>query len=205
MHRARTLRALAAAVLLGVAGGTVGLARAASPAVDPGPTPRAQCGPGSKPETAGQGRVPASDAASGRATQGYTCNTELLSHYGRFGGYRVHRYVDTAGHECAFYDSTLLFPTNTLAAPGKSPGVFVLDMHDPAHPVQTATLTTPAMLSPHESLNLNTKRGLLVADMGNPVTTVGWVDIYDVSQHCLHPTPKPSTRLGILDHEGTFS
>src|SRR5207237_618971 len=113
--------------------------------------------------------------------------------------------VDTARHDCAFYASTLLFPTNTLTTPTKSPGAFVLDMADPAHPVQTATLTTPAMLSPHESLNLNAKRGLLVADMGNPVTTVGWVDIYDVSQDCRHPMLKSSTPLGILGHEGTFS
>ena len=204
-RRTRTLRVLAVALLLGTAAGTVGAAHAADPPIDPGPTPKAQCGPGSRPETSTQGRVPASDVATGRAAQGYTCNTELLSHYGRFGGFRVHRYVDTAGHDCAFYDSTLLFPTNTLTTPTKSPGAFVLDMADPAHPVQTATLTTPAMLSPHESLNLNAKRGLLVADMGNPVTTVGWVDIYDVSQDCRHPMLKSSTPLGILGHEGTFS
>jgi hypothetical protein len=204
MRRAVALRALAAALLVVGAGG-VRMANAAGPAVDPGPTPSAQCGPGSKPETGIQGRVPAADIASGRAAQGYTCNTEMLSHFGRAGGYRVHRYVDGAGHECAFYDSTLLFPVNTLATPAKSPGVFVLDMADPAHPVQTATLSTPAMDSPHESLNLNVKRGLLVADMGNPLTTVGWVDIYDVSQDCRHPVLKSSTPLGILGHEGTFS
>jgi hypothetical protein len=204
MRRVKTLRALAAALLVVGVGG-VRLAHAADPPVDPGPTPRAQCGPGSKPETAAQGRVPAADVASGRAAQGYTCNAELLSHYGRNGGYRVHRYVDGAGHECAFYDSTLLFPTNTLSPPGNSPGVYVLDMADPAHPVRTAALTTPAMLSPHESLSLNTKRGLLVADLGNPITAPGWVDIYDVSQDCRHPVLKSSTPLGILGHEGTFS
>src|SRR5437764_5683556 len=204
MALGKTVRVLAVALLL-VGMGGVKLANAAGPAIDPGPTPKAQCGPGSKPETSMQGRVPASDVASGRAAQGYTCNTELLSHYGRAGGFRVHRYVDAAGHECAFYDSTLLFPVNTLATPTKSPGVFVLDMHDPAHPVQTATLSTPAMDSPHESLNLNVKRGLLVADMGNPITTVGWADIYDVSQDCRHPVLKSSTPLGILGHEGTFS
>src|SRR3954466_15133616 len=124
MHRVKTLRVLAATLLIGLAGGSVGLARAADPAVDPGPTPKAQCGPGSKPETAEQGRVPKADVTSGRAAQGYTCNTELLSHFGRAGGFRVHRYVDAAGHECAFYDSTLLFPVNTLSSPTKSPGVF---------------------------------------------------------------------------------
>ena len=42
---------------------------------------------------------------------------------------------------------------STLAA--ASLGVAVLDMSDPAHPVQTDTLTEPPMLTPHESLNLN--------------------------------------------------
>jgi hypothetical protein len=204
LRRGAFLRVLVAAVLLGVAGGTVQLARAAEPAVDPGPTPKAQCGPGSKPETT-QGRVPAADFANGRAAQGYTCNLEQISHYGTAAGFRVHRYVDAAGHECAFYDSAPMFPFGVLQAPGKTPGVFVLDMSDPAHPKQTDTLTTPAMLSPHESLSLNTKRGLLVADMGNALTLPGWVDIYDVTQDCRHPTLKSSTPLGILGHEGTFS
>ena len=47
VRRANTLRLLAAALLIGLAGGTVGLARAAEPTVDPGPVPKAQCGPGS--------------------------------------------------------------------------------------------------------------------------------------------------------------
>ena len=55
------------------------------------------------------------------------------------------RFVDTAGHECAFYDTTLLFPTDVVDA---SAGVRAVDMSDPAHPVVTATLMTPAMLSP---------------------------------------------------------
>jgi hypothetical protein len=195
--------AAAASILLGVGG--VGPVRGDAPAVDAGPTPRAQCGPGSKPETGTQGRVSAAEVASGRAAQGYTCNTQLLSHFGDTGGFKVHRYIDGAGHECAFYDSTLLFPTALFLAPGKSPGVFVLDMTDPAHPVQTATLVTPAMLSPHESLSLNQKRGLLVADMGYPIFNPGFVDVYDVSQDCRHPALKSSLPLGILGHEGALS
>ena len=67
----RALRAVAAAAIVAGSAG-FGLARAADPpAVDPGPTPRAQCGPGSKPETSAQGRVPAADFTSGRAAQGY--------------------------------------------------------------------------------------------------------------------------------------
>ena len=113
-------------------------------------TPRAQCGPGSKPEPGIQGRVPA-----GAATDGLHCNVDLVAHQGTSGGFKVLRYVDPAGHECAFYDTALLFPVNALKLDTTSQGVAVLDMSDPAHPVQTATLTELPMLSPHESLNLN--------------------------------------------------
>src|SRR3989440_119309 len=198
-------RAMAAACVLVAAGG-VSRVRAAAPAApDAGPTPKAQCGPGSKPETGPQGRVSTAEVMSGRAAQGYTCNTEVVSHYGRTGGFKVFRYIDPAGHECAFYDSTLLFPTAVATNPGQRLGVFVLDMSDPAHPVQTDALTTPAMLSPHESLSLNVKRGILAADMGYPTFNPGFVDIYDVSKDCRHPELKSSSPLGILGHEGNLS
>lgn len=174
-------------------------------AVDPGPTPRATCGPGSTPETAAQGRVPAADIESGRALEGYTCNTIELSRFESTGGLKVHRYVDAAGHECAYYDSTLLFPTDVLEAGRNLPGVYVLDMSDPAHPVKTANLTTPAMLSPHESLIISPERGLLMADMGYPVTNPGFVDIYDISNDCRYPVLRSSTPLGILGHESGLS
>ena len=198
----RVVAAVGAASLL-FSGGSVAPVRAGEAA----PVPRAQCGPGSKPETGAQGRVSAADEKSGRATQGYTCNMEVLSHFGSTGGYRVHRYVDAAGHECAFYDTTLLFPTNvtTFNGPDRLTGVYVLDMSDPSHPVHTDTLLTPAMQSPHESVSLNAKRGLLAADMGYPTFNPGFVDLYDVSQDCRHPTLKSSTPLGILGHEGSFS
>ena len=92
-----------------------------------------------------QGRVSADDVASGRASEGYICNAELVSHFGESGGYKVERYVDSAGRECAYFDSTLLFPTNA-AAPGQYPtGTIVLDMSNPSNPVRTTTLLTPAM------------------------------------------------------------
>ncbi|MBV8983789.1 MAG: hypothetical protein JO248_05045 [Acidimicrobiia bacterium] len=206
MRRTRIFSIVVAALLLGLAGGTTSLARAASPTVDPGPTPKAQCGPGSKPETAQQGRVPSSDFKSGRAAQGYTCNLALIGHDGSNAGFRVYRYIDAAGHECGFYDSGPLLPFQVfLSSPGHTAGVFVLDMSDPAHPKHTDTLTTPAMITPHESLSLNVKRGLLAADMGNAATLPGFVDIYDVSKNCLHPTLKSSGPFGIFGHEGTFS
>jgi hypothetical protein len=196
--------ACAAALLLCLAGGTVTAARAADPVVPPA-TPDAPCGIGSNPETGTQGRVSTADVNSGRAAKGYTCNAEVKAHYGRTGGFKVFRYIDTAGHECAFYDSTLLFPTAVALSPTQRLGVFVLDMSDPAHPVQTDALTTPAMLSPHESLSLDTKRGLLAADMGYPTFNPGFVDIYDVSKDCRHPQLQSSSPLGILGHEGNFT
>jgi hypothetical protein len=158
--------------------------------------PRAVCGPGSNPEPGLQGRAVAA---------GSTCNTEQVSHFGESGGYKVERFVDQAGHECAFYDSTLLFPTNVLN-PGSLPtGTYVLDMTDPAHPVHTDTLMTLAMQSPHESLLLNARRGLLAAVMGNPIVAPGIVDIYDVNADCRHPVLQSSSPLGILGHESGFS
>jgi hypothetical protein len=61
------------------------------------------------------------------------------------------------------------------------------------------------MLSPHESLSLNAKRGLLAAGMGNPTTYPGVVDIYDLTGDCRHPQLLSSLPLGILGHEGNFS
>jgi hypothetical protein len=173
--------------------------------VNPGPTPRANCGPGSHPETGLQGRVSAADTASGRAAEGYTCNTELVSHFGESGGYKVERYVDAAGRECAYFDSTLLFPTNARS-PGQYPtGTIVLDMSNPANPVRTTTLLTPAMQTPHESVVLNETRGLLAAVMGNPTVYPGVVDVYDVTHDCRNPELRSTSPVGILGHESGFA
>ena len=132
----------------------------------PQATPRATCGAGSRPETGIQGRVSREDHANGLPRLGFTCNTEMVGSYikpnnlGTLGGFKVERYTDAAGHDCAYYDTTLLFPTNLIDAQG---GVNVLDMSDPTKPVLTAQLVTPAMLSPHESLVLSKERGVLAA------------------------------------------
>ena len=173
--------------------------------VYPGPTPRAECGPGSNPEGGRQGRVSAADAASGRAAQGYTCNTQQLSRFGTRGGFKVERFVDRAGRECAYYDTTLLFPKDAVTAGQDLTGVYVLDMANPSKPVRTETLVTPAMQSPHESLNLNTKRGLLVAVTSSLVFAPGFVDVYDVNQDCRHPVLKASLPVGGLGHESGFA
>jgi hypothetical protein len=176
--------------------------RALEPALTP--TPEADCGPGSRPEGETQGRVPRADHVSGRAADGYTCNTELVGSYvkpspqGSVGGFKVERYVDAAGHDCAYYDSTLLFPTSLVDVEG---GVNVVDMSDPSKPVLTDKLVTPAMLSPHESLVVSQKRGVLAAVLGNPALYPGILDIYDISEDCRHPVLKSSGPTGVLGHE----
>jgi len=68
--------------------------------------PGANCGPGSRPETDMQGRVPAGNP------EGFACNMSLVGQHGDSGGYKALRFVDKSGRECAYYDTTLLFPTN---------------------------------------------------------------------------------------------
>ncbi len=169
-----------------------------------GATPRAICGPGALPESGMQGRVSQADHNSGRAALGFKCNTELVGKYivpntiGTVGGFKVERYVDSAGRECAYYDSTLLFPTNILDA---NAGVNVLDMSDPANPVLTSRLITPAMLSPHESLVVSQQAGVLAAVLGNPAFYPGVVDVYDLSSDCRYPQLMSSAPVGFLGHE----
>ncbi|WP_158276921.1 LVIVD repeat-containing protein [Paraconexibacter algicola] len=153
------------------------------------PVPRADCGPGSRPlQGEIQGRVSRADLDAPEAARGYTCNVSPLGRYPTAGGFRTWRYVDPAGHECAFYDTSLPAPANVVSvAAGPTPGVVVLDMSDPQQPKRTALLTTLAMLAPHESLNLNARRGLLAAVVGNGLTLPGSMAIYDVATDCRRP------------------
>ena len=177
--------------------------RAADPAW-PAATPGIACDAGSEPESV-QGYIPPEDFTDGRAQKGYFCNARVVSFVGQVGGFRVERYVDSAGHVCAFYDSTRLLPADVpTQAMSKGLGVYVLDMTDPAHPAVTATLTTLAMVSPHESLRLNQQRGLLVADVGNPATYPAVIDVYDVSKDCRYPALDSTFPVG-LGHESGFA
>jgi hypothetical protein len=165
----------------------------------PAPVPRAECRTSDRPETDVQGRVPAGNP------EGFTCNTSLVGHHGSSGGYKALRFTDKAGHECAYYDTTLLFPTNAQTLSERPTGVAVLDMADPANPRQTASLLTPAMQTPHESLLLNERRGLLAAVTGNPIAYPGIVDVYDLNEDCRNPVLQSSLPVGIFGHESGFA
>lgn len=200
--RSKTVRLLATVATLAF----IALSDGASGATAPyaGATKDIACDKGSLPESI-QGRVSAADITSGRAAKGYTCNARLVSHFGATGGYRVERYADKSGHVCGYYDSTLIFPTDTPAQGTETTGTYVMDLTDPEHPVHTDTLRTPAMQSPHESLRLNQKRGLLAADMANPGFGPAFVDVYDVTADCRHPVLQASSPMGLLGHESGFS
>jgi len=171
-------------------------------------TPAATCGPGSRPETGLQGRVSRAEHESGRAAQGYTCNTELVGEYttpnanGTVGGFKVERYTDKAGRDCAYYDTTLLYPSNAFDLEA---GVNVLDMTDPTQPRFVTQLVTPAMLSPHESVVVSQEAGVLAAVTGNPMFYPGVVDVYDISEDCTQPQLRYSAPLGFLGHESGIS
>ncbi|MCW2608254.1 MAG: hypothetical protein JWO60_2947 [Frankiales bacterium] len=190
-------RTVVALALTGLAAAAFPLALSSTAQeVEPPATPQASCAPGSLPETGRQGRVPPADRASGRSARGYTCNATPIGSFGSAGGFKTHRYVDAAGHECAYFD---------VPSSSAQPGVRVLDLADPTKPRLTARLTTPAMNSPHESLDLNQARGLLVAVMGNAATAPGVFDVYDVKTDCRAPRLLSSTPVGVVGHEGGMS
>jgi hypothetical protein len=191
-------------VLIGLLIAT-GAASPAKASTDPAPAPRARCGPGSVPETGIQGRVSTADVTTGRVKTGFRCNIVQVAHVGSSGGYKVERYVDRAGHECAFFDTTLLFPLNAANIAQKGTGVAVVDMSNPSKPAITTTLLTPAMDSPHESMLVNHKRGLLAAVAGNPLFAPGQVDVYDLTADCRNPAFQSSTPTGVMGHEAGFA
>jgi hypothetical protein len=205
-RRSGLVRLLVVALGL-VLGGTAFGLWPSTAATDPFPAALAKpvCGPGALKETSIDGRVPSSDYDSGRYAKGYRCNTQLVSRQGDTGGFKVERYVDAAGHVCAYYDSTLLFPKDVLMQAAKGLGVVVLDMSNPARPVRTAQLVSPAMLSPHESLLLNSTRGLLGAELGNPAANASVLDLYDVRTDCRHPKLLSTTPTGGLGHESGWA
>src|SRR3954451_9754193 len=160
----------------------------------------AQCGPNDRPETGLQGQIPMADRVSGRSVEGYSCNlTEVgfmpSSSFANFDTYK----------DCAYY-------SDTIGATNAEGGTVVVDVSDPRKPVQTAYLTQRAAANAGESLRVNIRRGLLVADryyLAPGVSNVDApdpnrsLDVYDISKACTHPkllgcVVMPSS----LGHEG---
>ncbi len=164
----------------------------------PGPAlaavPRAECGPGSRPLAGHAGPRAAEDMDSAGRRARLDLQRHPVSNHPTPGGFRVWRYVDRSGRDVRLLRHLAVAPANCPAGRGPSPGVAVLDMTDPEHPVETATLTTPAMLSPHESLNLNVRRGLLAAETGNRHHCRGSSRSTTSAPDCRHPVLQSATR-----------
>jgi hypothetical protein len=170
--------------------------------------PRAHCQPGDLVETGLQGQVPVGDRLDGRAAKGYHCN---LSQVGSLGDARN----DATQHWTLGWANFDTYANCAYYSNGDDPsggGTVVLDVSDPAHPVQTAFLTAPAMQGPWESLRVNATRGLLVADhkgsndptSGDPVGSSPFA-VYSVKGDCAHPKLLYSGSLPhAVGHEGWF-
>ncbi|MCD0449793.1 hypothetical protein LO762_11415 [Actinocorallia sp. API 0066] len=174
--RLRAGAALAAVVAV------LALSEAAPAAARPSPdarVPRAECGPGSRPETGLQGQVPLRDRRSGRSQRGYECNLELVSRYQGQGQATV-----GASYGTCQYLGTIL----PSAVTAKRPGVNVIDFANPRKPRLTDSLVSPATLGgTWETLRVHQGRGLLAAVSVGAAVGGFFVSVYDVKSDCAHP------------------
>src|SRR5438105_1997406 len=143
-----------------------------------GPTPQLTCDQQSLPETGAQGRVPKAEVDNGRAAKGYRCNTAQVGTFGDSGGFRVERYVDASGHECASSpDGTVFYVSSagghTLAA---------VDVTNPRVPV---TIWATADYAPHGmSVSADGNR-LYIADTALPGLII--LDVSGINGHQVNP------------------
>ncbi|TAK75831.1 MAG: hypothetical protein EPO12_17900 [Aquabacterium sp.] len=153
-----------------------GAAHAADAAV--ASVPPAQCGAGSRPETALQGQVPAADRISGRSRLGYSCNLSLTGQYQGEGA----SLVSAVAGRCAYV------PTAYGGIRKKQfQGVQVIDVSDPARPQRVASLDTRAFhVGTWESLKTSPAGNLLAGAGVGILYGTNKLDLYDVSD-CTRP------------------
>jgi hypothetical protein len=177
-----------------------------------GPVARANCGPGSNPETSDiQGSVTVADRDSGRSSQGYTCNMDLVGNYGPhsplpFEGaeWQLARYKDSSGHQCAYYSQRMVNPASK-GGTQKRPGTVVVDVSNAADPKFSENLPTPGMYDPWETLKVSEQRGLLAAVQVADGQAGSFMGIYDIKDDCRHPKQLFDGSVTAINHEGNFS
>jgi hypothetical protein len=177
-----------------------------------GPVGRADCGPGSNPETSDiQGSVSVADRDSGRSSQGYWCNMALVGNYGPqsplpFEGaeWQLARYKDSSGHQCAYYSQRTWNPVSK-GVTQKRPGTVVVDVSDPTDPKFSENLATPGMYDPWETLKVSEQRGLLAAVQVGDAEAASFMGIYDIKDDCRHPKELFDGPVTAINHEGNFS
>ena len=181
-----------------------------------GPVGRADCGPGSDPETGAlQGQVTVADRESGRSAEGYSCNMELVGRYGPDEGFegaewQLARYKDQAGRQCAYYSQRML----NYGVGGKrekanplltKPGTIVLDVSDPSRPRFARTIDTLGMKDPWETLKVNKARGLLAGVNVMDFQGASFMGIYDIKADCANPKKLFDGPITVLNHEGNWA
>jgi hypothetical protein len=183
----------------------VGAFVAVGAAMPAGAKSPAQCGPQDKQETALQGQLPMADRASGRAAEGYDCNLDEVGFFASTSFANFDTYEN-----CAYYSDTI----GLYSAEG---GTIVLDVSDPRKPRKTDYLTAKSTRNAGESLRINAKRGLLVADRyvlpdlgpfsakATDPDTARSIAIYDVKGDCRHPKLVADAVMpSAVGHEGCF-
>jgi LVIVD repeat len=159
-----------------------------------GPVPKAHCGPGDHTERGLQGQTTFRERFTGDSERAYNCNLQLVGRYTGQGAYSQDGPA-YAGN-CAYYGTDNDIPQQ------KHHGVTVVDASNPRHPRVTAYLhNTAAALVPHETVQTNTRRHLLVvAQAGGPGFAV-----YNISD-CRHPVLRANIQLpGSQGHMGAFA
>ncbi|WP_454738770.1 LVIVD repeat-containing protein [Cupriavidus necator] len=165
--------------------------------------PLATCGPDDQPEKGLQGQVPMSERAKGFT--GYSCNLKKVSSVPAPDlGYRQFATVrDRSGRLCGYAGGA-----NSLG----SFNTMVVDMSNPDQLVQTAVLSTPAMMNPGEGLRTHAGRGLLISAHYNATRGASneahGLDVYDVGTDCRYPQLLATTTLkfkttGLPEFPGT--
>ncbi len=180
---------------------------------------RARCrGDNDRPETALQGQVPAAMRTSTNPFKGFSCNLELVGQdKGTEGGnWSSATYQDRHGHTCLYHATATSAAASAAGMTRANPGVPVIDITNRSHPVRVASLNTPAMHDPWESLRVQQRRKILIADNGQSGGGGAEIDIYDLSGDCRQPQQLASVKVGsaedgapitpaVIGHEGNIS
>jgi hypothetical protein len=159
------------------------------------------CAAGDRAEPALQGQIPAAVRANG--FNGYNCNLALEGQVVSAAGVGLATFKDDHGHFCAYFSAGL----------GPNGSTDAVDITNPANPVVSATLTTPAMAQPRETLRVNARRQLLAAFKDSKSD----FDIYDLSEDCRTPKLLASLQMepgvngglpdakAVVGHDANFS
>lgn len=148
-------------------------------------------------ETGLQGQVPLADQMSGRAAMGYRKGLRLVGRntiLDRGANFSM-AWLD----DCAYVTTTspgqIFGPTSSpYIDPQYNPlnGMAVIDASNPKDPQLVRILQSPAMLAPHESLQANQARHIIVATRGGGTA----FDVYEATD-CRNPVLRASINIGI--------